>query len=117
MEVIVDSDAMLQIMFTAYDSLEVTVFEVTILSNLRPDLPLGGILQALLHTFGIHISAKQIAWVNENGNELPPRIGGIYGPQTNLAENVWCETDVNEDESPYTTEGRDRPQTVRNKNV
>ncbi|KAL9452987.1 hypothetical protein AB3S75_008725 [Citrus x aurantiifolia] len=85
-EVIVDTDAMLRIMFTAHDSLQVPVFK---------------------------LSAEQVAWVNERGNEPLSRPGGINGPQTNLAENVGCETDVDEDESPSKSEGRD----VRNENV
>ena len=49
MEVIVDFDAMLRIMFTAHDRFEVTVYEVSVLPTLHLDLPLGGVLQSLLH--------------------------------------------------------------------
>ncbi|KAK9185919.1 hypothetical protein WN943_026278 [Citrus x changshan-huyou] len=77
-EVIVDTDAMLWIMFTAHDTLQVPVFKV-----------------------------------NESVNEPLSRPRGIYGPQTNLAENVGCKTDADEDESPSKSEGRD----VRNENV
>ncbi|KAK9186817.1 hypothetical protein WN944_018206 [Citrus x changshan-huyou] len=88
-EVIVDTDAMLRIMFKAHDSLQVLVFKVTVLPTLRPDLELG-----------VQLSAEQVAWVNESGNKPPSRPEGIHGPQTNLAENVGCETDADEDESP-----------------
>ncbi|KAK9211417.1 hypothetical protein WN943_000793 [Citrus x changshan-huyou] len=57
------------------------------------------------------------SWVNESGNEPLSRRGGIHGPQTNLAGNVGCETDADEDESPSKSEGRDEPQIVRNENV
>ncbi|KAK9175478.1 hypothetical protein WN944_027485 [Citrus x changshan-huyou] len=116
-EVIVDTDAMLRIMFMVYDSLQVPVFKVTVLPTLRPDLKLGGVIQSLLHALGVQLSAKQVAWVNESGNEPPSRPGGIHGPQINLAENVGCETDVDEDESHSKSEGRDEPQIVRNENV
>ncbi|KAH9746490.1 SWIM-type domain-containing protein [Citrus sinensis] len=112
-EVIVDTDAMLRIMFTAHDSLQVPIFKVSVLPTLRPDLELGGVIQSLLHALGVQLSAEQVAWVNESGNEPLSRPGGIHGPQTNLAENVGCETDANEDESPSKSEGRD----VRNENV
>ncbi|KAH9700534.1 SWIM-type domain-containing protein [Citrus sinensis] len=112
-EVIVDTDAMLRIMFTAHDSLQVPVFKVSVLPTLRPDLELGGVIQSMLHALGVQLSAEQVAWVNESGNEPLSRPGGIHGPQTNLAENVGCETDADEDESPSKSEGRD----VRNENV
>ena len=48
MEVIVDTDAMLRIMFTAHDSLQVPVFKVSVLPTLRPGLELGGVIQSLL---------------------------------------------------------------------
>ncbi|KAH9649573.1 SWIM-type domain-containing protein [Citrus sinensis] len=116
-EVIVDTDAMLRIMFTAHDSLQVPVFKVTVLPTLRPDLELGGVIQSLLHALGVQVSAEQVAWVNESGNEPLSRSGGIHGPQTNLAENVECETNADKDESPSKSEGRDEPQIVRNENV
>ncbi|KAH9698182.1 SWIM-type domain-containing protein [Citrus sinensis] len=112
-EVIVDTDTILRIMFMAHDSLQVPVFKVSVLPTLCPDLELGGVIQSLLHALGVQLSAEQVAWVNESGNEPLSRPGGIHGPQTNLAENVGCETDANEDESPSKSEGRD----VRNENV
>ena len=87
------------------------------LPTLRPNLELGGVIQSLLRALGVQLSAKQVAWVNESGNEPPSRPGGIHGPQTNLAENVGCETDADEDKSPSKTEGRDEPLIVRNENV
>ncbi|KAH9659600.1 SWIM-type domain-containing protein [Citrus sinensis] len=116
-EVIVDIDAMLRIMFMVHDSLQVLVFKVTVLPTLRPDLELGGVIQSLLHALGVPLSAEQVAWVNESENEPPSRLVGIHGPQINLAENVGCETDVNEDESPSKSKGRDEPQIVKNENV
>ena len=116
-EVIVDTDVMLRIMFTAHDSLQVPIFKVTVLPTLRPDLELGGVIQSLLHALGVQLSAEQVAWVNESGNEPLSRSGGIHAPQTNLSENVRCETDADEDESPSKSEGRDEPQIVRNENV
>ncbi|KAK9222026.1 hypothetical protein WN944_010457 [Citrus x changshan-huyou] len=109
-EVIVDNDAMLRIMFTTHDSLQVPVFKVTVLPTLHPDLELGGVIQSLLHALGVQLSAEQVAWVNESGNEPLSRSGGIHGTQTNLAENVGCETDADEDESPSKSEGRDELQ-------
>ncbi|KAH9702968.1 SWIM-type domain-containing protein [Citrus sinensis] len=98
-KVIVDTDAMLRIMFTAHDSLQVPVFKVIVLPTLRPDLELGGVIQSLLHALGVQLSAEQVAWVNESGNEPPSRPGGIHGPQTNLAENVGNENvDDNDDD-------------------
>ena len=104
-------------MFTAHNSLQVPVFKVTVLPTLRPDLELGGVIQSLLHALGVQLSAEQVAWVNESGNEPLSRPGGIHGPQTNLAENVECETNADKDESPSKSEGRDEPQIVRNENV
>ncbi|KAK9175831.1 hypothetical protein WN944_027841 [Citrus x changshan-huyou] len=112
-EVIVDTDAMLRIMFTAHDLLQVPVFKVSVLPTLRLDLELGGVIQSMLHALGVQLSAEQVAWVNESGNEPLSRPRGIHGPQTNLAENVGCETDADEDESPSKSEGKD----VRNENV
>ena len=43
-QVIVDTNAMLQIMFMTHDSLQVPVFKVTVLPTLRPDLELGGVI-------------------------------------------------------------------------
>ncbi|KAK9185548.1 hypothetical protein WN943_025904 [Citrus x changshan-huyou] len=87
-EVIVDTDAMLRIMFMVHDSLQVPVFKVTVLLTLRPDLELGGVIQSLLHALGVQLSVEQVAW-----------------------------TDADEDESPSKSEGRDEPQIVRNENV
>ena len=59
-EVIVDTYAMLRIMFTAHNSLQVPVFKVTVLPTLRPDLELGGVIQSLLHALGVQLSAEQV---------------------------------------------------------
>ena len=93
------------------------VFKVIMLLTLRPDLELGGVIQSILRALGVQLSAKQVAWVNESGNEPPSRPRSIHWPQKNLAENVGCETDVDEDESPSKIEGIDEPQIVRNENV
>lgn len=47
----------------------------------------------MLHTLGVHLYAKQITLVNDSGNELPPRIGGIHGAQIDLNENIRQEID------------------------
>ena len=59
-EVIVDTYAMLWIMFTAHNSLQVPVFKVTVLPTLRPDLELGGVIQSLLYALGVQLSAEQV---------------------------------------------------------
>ncbi|KAK9178548.1 hypothetical protein WN943_027740 [Citrus x changshan-huyou] len=103
LSIIVDSEAVLQAQFAAHDSMEVAVFEATILPTLRPDLPLCGVLQAMLHNCGVQLSAEQITWVNDGGNEPPPRTGGIQGPPTELNENDGHETD--DDDVVYSTDG------------
>ncbi|KAH9735134.1 SWIM-type domain-containing protein [Citrus sinensis] len=103
LSIIVDSEAVLQAQFAAHDSMEVAVFEATILPTLRPDLPLCGVLQAMLHNCGVQLSAKQITWVNDGGNEPPPRTGGIQGPPTELNENDGHEND--DDDVVYSTDG------------
>ncbi|KAK9177813.1 hypothetical protein WN944_023923 [Citrus x changshan-huyou] len=59
----------------------------------------------MLHNLGVQLSAEQIAWVNDSGNEPPPRIGGIYGPQIELNENARHETDDN-DQVPFADRSR-----------
>ncbi|KAL9419832.1 hypothetical protein AB3S75_037570 [Citrus x aurantiifolia] len=108
-EVIVDIDAMLQIMFMTHDLLQVPVFKVIVLPTLRLDLELDGMIQSLLHALGVQLSVEQVAWVNESGNEPPSRPGGIHRPQINLAENVGFEIDADEDESPSKSKGIDKP--------
>ncbi|KAK9190593.1 hypothetical protein WN943_019200 [Citrus x changshan-huyou] len=83
--------------------MEVAVFEATILPTLRPDLPLCGVLQAMLHNCGVQLSAEQITWVNDGGNEPPPRTGGTQGPPTELNENDGHEDDDVDEE--YSTDG------------
>ncbi|KAK9184926.1 hypothetical protein WN943_025278 [Citrus x changshan-huyou] len=83
--------------------MEVAVFEATILPTLRPDLLLCGVLQVMLHNCGVQLSAEQITWVNDGGNEPPPRTGGIQGPPTELNENDGREND--DDDEVYSTDG------------
>lgn len=79
-EVIIDSEEVLQILFTLHDALEVIVFEVIVLPTLRPDLPLGGVIQAMLHSLGVNLSAEQITSVNDSENEVPPTTARTHGP-------------------------------------
>ncbi|KAK9187497.1 hypothetical protein WN944_018893 [Citrus x changshan-huyou] len=102
LSIIVDSEAVLQAQFAAHDSMEVAVFEATILPTLRPDLPLCGVLQAMLHNCGVQLSVEQITWMNDGGNEPPPRTGGIQGPPTELNENDGHEND--DDDVVYSTD-------------
>ncbi|XP_052289946.1 uncharacterized protein LOC127899849 [Citrus sinensis] len=44
------------------------------------------------------LSAEQITWVNDGGNEPPPRTGGIQGPPIELNEN-------DDDDVVYSTDG------------
>ncbi|KAH9745090.1 SWIM-type domain-containing protein [Citrus sinensis] len=88
LSIIVDSEAVLQAQFAAHDSMEVAVFEAIILPTLRPDLPLCGVLQAMLHNCGVQLSAEQITWVNDGGNEPPPRTKGIQGPPTDRIDDT-----------------------------
>ncbi|KAL9462365.1 hypothetical protein AB3S75_000383 [Citrus x aurantiifolia] len=98
LSIIIDSEAILQAQFAAHDSVEVVVFEVIVLPTLRPDLPLCGVLQVMLYNCGVRLSAEQITWVNDGGNEPPPRTGGIE-----LNENDGHESD--DDDVVYSTDG------------
>ncbi|KAH9794012.1 SWIM-type domain-containing protein [Citrus sinensis] len=98
LSIIIDSEAILQAQFAAHDSMEVAVFEVIVLPTLRHDLPLCGVLQAMLHNYGVRLSAEQITWVNDDGNEPPPRTEGIE-----LNENYGHESD--DDDVVYSTDG------------
>ncbi|KAK9232485.1 hypothetical protein WN943_022731 [Citrus x changshan-huyou] len=104
LSIIVDSEAALQAQFAAHDSMEVAVFEATILPTLRPDLPLCGVLQAMLHNCGVQLSTEQITWVNDGGKEPPPRTRGIQGSPTELNENDGHEND-DDDDVVYSTDG------------
>ncbi|KAH9743893.1 SWIM-type domain-containing protein [Citrus sinensis] len=77
LSIIVDYEAVLQAQFAAHDSMEVAVFEATIL----PTLP-------MLHNCGVQLSAEQITWVNDGGNEPPPRTRGIQGPPTDRIDDT-----------------------------
>ncbi|KAK9192975.1 hypothetical protein WN944_003670 [Citrus x changshan-huyou] len=57
----------------------------------------------MLHNCGVQLSAEQITWVNDGGNEPPPRTGGIQGPPTELNENDGHEND--DDDVVYSTDG------------
>ena len=104
LSIIIDSKVALQVQFVARDSMEVAVFEAIVLPTLRSDLPLCGVLQAMLHNFGVQLSTEQITWVNDGGNEPPPRTGGIQRPPTELNKNDGHETD-DDDDVVYSTDG------------
>lgn len=48
--------------------------------KLRLDLPLSRVLQTILHNLKVWLSAEQITWVNNSGNELPPMSRDIHEP-------------------------------------